>query len=82
VSETQEERSTRLALRAVDAEIALEAARHDLAKTGDALDRTRLEVDGLRAVLREIARQCAIADDPEHHTLGLVKRIAEQALED
>ena len=34
----------------------------------------------LEAALREIARQCEIADDPEHHTLGLVKNMAVQAL--
>jgi flagellar biosynthesis regulator FlbT len=59
MAETQEERSTRLALRAVDAEVALAAARHDLVKMEEALDTTRQEVDDLRAVLRAM---CMYAD--------------------
>ena len=34
----------------------------------------------LQAALRSISNQCEIADDPEHHTLGLIKHIAEDAL--
>lgn len=36
----------------------------------------------LRDTLAEIERQCNQADDPEHHTLGLVKNIARAALSD
>lgn len=37
-------------------------------------------VENLREALQSIERQCEIADDPEHHTLGLVKHIARAAL--
>jgi len=30
--------------------------------------------------LAEINRQCEIADDPDHHTLGLIKHISHDAL--
>lgn len=34
----------------------------------------------LLEALRSIASQCEIADDPEHHTLSLVKHIARNAV--
>lgn len=45
----------------------------------DLLTVTR-ERDQARYQLAEIAKQCELADDPEHHTLGLIKHMARSVL--
>lgn len=44
-----------------------------------AIDDCNRRIAELEAALREIASQCRVADDPEHMTLDLIRRIAEDA---
>ena len=52
---------------------------HQLSNLRRRADRKRIEE--LQNDMREIIRQCEIANDPEHMKLGLIKNIAKAALE-